>query len=172
MYYSHPRLTDGMKKTGIDLKEILRKDCSENNFGKEIENVPLSAIVHAISSESYEKRQLMDFIDRLRIDVLPIVPNGYTHPVSAYFLSDLGRATALDQSVNRPAYVGRDIGKALDRFFENHPSISKNPNDWGENRSAFESEVLEIYGPSREMAKIRGISVARDRYAALKGCVT
>src|SRR5581483_7157233 len=42
-----------------------------------------------------------------------------------------GRATVLDQSVNRPSYVGRDIGKALNTFFSRHPSVSTNPGDWG-----------------------------------------
>jgi hypothetical protein len=172
MYYAHPILTGGEKITGKFLKEVVHKGCSENNFGEKIKNVALAAIVHAISSKLYEKRQLMDFIDRLRGMVLPIIPSQYDHPVSKYFLSDLGQATALDHSVNRPAYVGRDIGKALDKFFASHPSISKDPNEWSVNHSAYESEILEIYGPTREMAKINGVNVAPARYSLLKSSLS
>ncbi|WP_232431107.1 glycoside hydrolase family 19 protein [Burkholderia ubonensis] len=168
MYYSHPALTGGEKITGESLKKIIRNGCSKSNFKSMIKNVPLASIVHAISSRSYEKRQLMDFIDRLRNIVLPTVPTHYSHTVGEYFVSDLGRATALDQSVNRPSYVGPDIGKALDTFFSRHPSVSKNPSAWGDNHAAYESEILEIYGPTRQMAKVGGVSVAPARYSSLK----
>ncbi|WP_431823257.1 hypothetical protein [Burkholderia sp. F1] len=168
MYYSHPIFTDGEKITGKILKRVIRNGCGEHNFRKKIKNVPLAAIVRAISSEPYERRQLMDFVVRLRDVVLPTTPPKYNQSVGEYFLSDLGRATALDQSVNRPGCVGRDIGKALDAFFERHPSISRNPNEWGESHSSYELEILEIYGPGREMARVGGVNVAPARYSALK----
>ena len=168
MYYSHSILTGGEKITGDSLKKLIRNGCSKSNFKSMIKNVPLAAIVHAISSSSYEKRQLMDFIDRLRNMVLPTAPTHYSYTVGEYFSSDLGRATALDQSVNRPSYVGPDIGKALDTFFSRHPSVSKNPSEWGDNHAAYESEILEIYGPTRQMAKVGGVSVAPARYSSLK----
>ncbi len=169
MYYTHPIFTNGEKIAGAGLKKLIRNGCSKESFKSMIKNVPLAAIVHAISSKSYEKRQLMDFIDRLRDTVLPTVPTNYSHTVGEYFASDLGRATALDQSVNRPSYVGPDIGKALDEFFSRYPSASKNPGEWGDNRSIYESEILEIYGPTRKMAKVGGVSVAPERYSSLKG---
>ncbi|WP_232444604.1 glycoside hydrolase family 19 protein [Burkholderia ubonensis] len=168
MYYSHSILTGGEKITGDSLKKLIRNGCSKSNFKSMIKNVPLAAIVHAISSSSYEKRQLMDFIDRLRNMVLPTVPTRYSYTVGEYFASDLGRATALDQSVNRPSYVGPDIGKALDTFFSRHPSVSKNPSEWGDNHADYEYEILEIYGPTRQMAKVGGVSVAPARYSSLK----
>ncbi|TKC88043.1 hypothetical protein FAZ69_17490 [Trinickia terrae] len=168
MYYAHPKLTGGERITGDSLKKIIRNGCSAENFRSMITSAPLAAIVHAITHKSYERLQLMDFINRLRNEVLPAVPKHYSHPVSAYFLSDLGRATALDQSVNRPAYVGRDIGKALDNFFADHPSLSRNPSEWAENHATYETEILEIYGKNREMAKVNGVSVAPTRYSSLK----
>jgi hypothetical protein len=172
MYYSHATLTGDQKITGDGLKQLIRQGCSESNYKKSIKNIPLSSIVHAISAKSYEKRQLMDFIDRLRNNVLPTIPANYSYPVSSYFKSDLGRATALDQSVNRPANVGRDIGAALDRFFARHPTVSRNPGDWGDNQGTYEHEILEIYGPSRDMAVIQGVSAAPARYSALKAKLT
>jgi hypothetical protein len=74
----------------------------------------------------------------------------------------------LDQSVNQPAYVGRYIGKALNTFFSRHPSVSKDPSGWGDNHAAYEAEILEIYGPTREMARVDGVSVAPARYSSLK----
>ncbi|MGF6853910.1 glycoside hydrolase family 19 protein [Paraburkholderia sp. CI3] len=168
MYYSHPTLTGGEEITGDRLKKLIRNGCSNSNFRAMVKNVPLAAIVHAISSKPYEKRQLMDFVDRLRNVVLRTVPAHYSHTVGEYFTSDLGRATALDQSVNRPSYVGRDIGKALNTFFSRHPSVPKNPGDWGGNHEDYESDILEIYGPTREMARVGGVSVAPARYSSLK----
>ncbi|MGU7840351.1 hypothetical protein ACV22V_12865 [Burkholderia sp. AW33-5] len=168
MYYSHPILTGGEKITGDGLKKLIRNGCSKSSFKSRIKNEPLAAIVHAISSRSYEKRQLMDFVDRLRNIVLPTVPARYSCTVGEYFASDLGRATALDQSVNRPSYVGPDIGKALDTFFSRHPSIPRNPDEWGDSRADYEYEILEIYGPDRRMAKVGGVSVAPARYSSLK----
>lgn len=168
MYYSHQELTGGEKITGANLKKLIRNGCSIDNYRSMVENIPLTAIVHAISSKVYEKRQLLDFVDRLRNVVLPTVPTHYSHAVGEYFTSDLGRATALDQSVNRPAYVGRDIGKALNAFFSRHPSVSKDPSGWGNNHAAYEAEILEIYGPTREMARVDGVSVAPARYSSLK----
>ena len=110
----------------------------------------------------------MDFIDRLRNVVFPIAPPHYDHPVSEYFISDLGRATALDQSVNRPAHVGRDIGKTFDKFFARHPTITKNPNEWGESSSAYEHKILEINGLALEMAKINGAIVVSAKYSSIK----
>lgn len=167
MHYSHPTITEGTKISGIELKKIIRQGCSGENFGKSIESIPLNAILHAISSQPYELQQITDFIDRLRI-VLKIIPSNHTHSIAEYFASDLGRATALDQHVNRPGYVGTDIGSALDIFFSRHPSLSRNPNKWDERRLNFELEILDIYGPSRRMAIVRGVSVAPERYSSIK----
>lgn len=98
--------------------DIIRKGCSAQNFGKKIANIPLASIVHAISDPRFERRQVMDFLVRLRVRILPFKPNGYQYSIASYFQSDLGRATALDHHVNRPHYVERDIGRSLDRFLQ------------------------------------------------------
>ncbi|QOT80474.1 hypothetical protein [Cupriavidus basilensis] len=144
--------------------DIIRKGCSAQNFGKKIANIPLASIVHAISDPRFERRQVMDFLVRLRVRILPFKPNGYQYSIASYFQSDLGRATALDHHVNRPHYVERDIGRSLDRFFANHPNVSRNPAEWGAQRSAHEKKIVEHYGHHREMA----IGVASPRYVALK----
>ncbi|WP_277183583.1 hypothetical protein, partial [Caballeronia sp. BR00000012568055] len=90
MYYTHATLTQNSKITGAALKELIRRDCSAEKFNKVVENIPLASIVNAITSKMFEKRQIMDFIDRLRDVVLPRNPGNYNHPISEYFLSDLG----------------------------------------------------------------------------------
>ncbi|KDP83511.1 chitinase [Cupriavidus sp. SK-3] len=164
MYYTHHSLTEGKPKTGGDLMDIIRKGCSAQNFGKKIDNIPLASIVRAISDPRFERRQVIDFLVRLRDRILPFRPNGYQYNIASYFQSDLGRATALDHHVNRPYYVERDIGRSLDRFFANHPNVSRNPAEWGAQRSAHEMKVVEHYGHHREMAA----GVASPRYVALK----
>ncbi|HKU24977.1 MAG TPA: hypothetical protein VJQ54_05860, partial [Candidatus Sulfotelmatobacter sp.] len=167
MKYSHPTLTGGAKLTGTPLRDLIRRDCSQENFGKPIKNIPLAVIAHAITTKAYEKRQIMDFIDRLRNEVLVITPSNYSFPISSYFKSDLGRATALDQHVNRPGYVGRDVAKSLDRFFAQHPDVPKNPDNWGESRDVYEREIVETYGVIREMAVVNHVPVAPGRYVKL-----
>jgi hypothetical protein len=168
MYYSHPELTKGKPITGQNLKSLIRENCSFENFRKKSKNVPLSSIVNAITNKAFERKQIMDFVTRLRKSILPINPTGYLYPIGAYFKSDLGRASALDHHVNRPAYVSRDIGRALDGFFEGNQDIPKNPENWGVNRGAYELQIVDSYGRNREMAKPGGIPVAPVRYAALK----
>lgn len=78
--------------------------------------------------------------------------------------SKLGRATALDHHINRPAYVKTDLGKALDNFFamDEYNEVSKNPDNWGENHSTYEDIILEDYGNNR-----RGTDM-KNRFTKMK----
>ncbi|CAF1233068.1 unnamed protein product, partial [Didymodactylos carnosus] len=78
--------------------------------------------------------------------------------------STLGKAIVLDHHVNRPAYVKRDFGKALNRFFEQNEHASRNPNDWNDKHFEYEMKILDDYGINREMSG----NVAPDRYKKLK----
>lgn len=130
--------------------------------------MPLAVIAHAITSKSFETKQLMDFLTRLRDRVLPSMPRGYRYTVAQYFQSDLSRAAALDQSVNRPGYVTRDIGRSLDALFSHHQGLSKNPDEWGANRAQYEREVIDHYGNNREMSRdSNGLSSASRRFGNL-----
>jgi hypothetical protein len=165
MFYMHTDLTQGRKITGRPLQSLIRQGCSAANFGKNIKSTPLAVIAHAIISESYETKQLMDFLSRLRKEVLPRMPAGYRYTIAQYFQSDLGRAVALDQSVNRHNYVIRDIGKSLNAMFSRHPGLSKNPDEWGANREQYEREVIDDYGDSREMSlDSNGLNSASRRF--------
>jgi hypothetical protein len=163
MHYTHATLTGDRKKTGRDLREIIRAGCSAVNNRQLAENIPLAAIVHAISDVRFERRQIMDFLERLRNKILPHRPNGYMHSIGSYFQTDLGRATALDHHVNRPGYVERDIGRSLDHFFASHHNVSRNPNEWGAQRVVIEREIIEHYGHHRDMTT----GVASPRFTNL-----
>lgn len=93
--------------------------------------------------------------------------------------SKLGKATALDHHINRPGYVAKDFGKALDNFFDkkdeeveeynkgkeekdHKEKVSRNPVDWGTNHSNYEEEILEDYGKNR-----RGTDM-ENRYNKMK----
>ena len=109
----------------------------------------------------FKEQQLLDF--KKRIDkAVGTTPTGYEHPISDYMTSDKGRALALDQSVNRPAYVADDYGSALDTFYKNNPKVSKNPADWGTNRNTYEEQINAIYGPTR-----RGTDM-KKRYESIR----
>ncbi|WP_143477820.1 hypothetical protein [Pseudogulbenkiania subflava] len=69
--------------------------------------------------------------------------------MSDYFKSELGRAAALDQHVNRPAYVPEDIKKAVHAYTGKHPDVKPDPATWDVNHAKIEAEILEIYGNAR-----------------------
>jgi hypothetical protein len=52
----------------------------------------------------------------------------------------------LDESVNAPNAVGRDLGKALDKFFKDNPTAPKDPTTWTpEQRALYEPQILDDY---------------------------
>ncbi|MCL5226010.1 hypothetical protein M4Z12_07900 [Pseudomonas sp. In614] len=162
MYYQNPQFSGGEKLEGDTLRETLRLGCNEGTFGGVVQCKPMSALSCAVGSPSFVEVQILDFIDRLR-GVLLLVPKTYHFTVGQLFLSELGRATALDERVNRPGNVVRNIRRALDKFFKLNPSVSKDVSTWGDNHAAYESKIVEIYGKDRpEMTE------PEDRYQKIK----
>ena len=162
MYYQDTDFADGQKLEADNLVAKLREGCSVTNFGKVIQCKPVSVLACAMISPSYVKLQISDFIARLR-DVLTKTPTDYSFTVGQLFLAELGRATALDEYVNRPAHVVDSLKKALDKFFLSHPTVSKDVTTWGNNHVAYEREITELYGHGRS-----GMTDAVGRYNKLK----
>ena len=165
MYYQDPGFANGAKLELAELKKQLRRGCSEGTYGKVVQCKPVSAFSCAIGSPSYVELQISDFIVRLR-DVLLLTPNTYNFTVGQLFLSALGRAVALDESVNRPVNVVINLKKALDKFFLQNPSVSKDVSTWGINHEKYEWKIVELYGPGRA-----GMTEPADRYNKLKGAL-
>ncbi|MFJ4375261.1 SH3 domain-containing protein [Pseudomonas japonica] len=152
-------------RTGDELKRILRDgfDKKASEARTQIASAPLAAFANAIKHEEYLALQVVDFIERLR-KANNLYPRGFSEQkISDFLYSDLGKALILDQHVNRPNYVGRDFGKALDLFFDKNPGVSRNPMGWGVDRIQYESKIIEIYGPLRDMTH------PVERYEKLKG---
>lgn len=164
--YAHPTFTNGVRLVGKALFNALRRDCSANTFRKPVDCPPIASMAHAVSSPLYQRLQVKDFLIRFN-KAIDQSPRGYDFSIKDYFHSPLGRATALDQSVNAPSLVSRDVGAALDRFFKKNPNVSRNPEEWGAGRAEYESSILQDYGNSRAMAVANGKSVGPDRYAHL-----
>ncbi|WP_244306233.1 PAAR domain-containing protein [Paraburkholderia lacunae] len=107
-----------------------------------------------------------------RCELAWLIPDRYTHSIGEYFQSDLGRATALDQHVNRPNNVVKDAGRGLKVFFHAHPSVQADPSTWGQSRPAYEGDSTshggKILGGS-DGIRIKGRRAARigDIHAAL-----
>jgi hypothetical protein len=123
-------------------------------------------MAHAVSSPLYQELQVKDFVDRLN-HAIGKKPSGYDYPIKDYLQSPLGRATALDQDVNAPGATANSMKASLDHFFQQNPHAPRNPAEWGANRAAYETSILQDYGPSRYMAQVNGVSVAPQRYAHL-----
>jgi hypothetical protein len=162
MHYQHPEFSGGQKLVAGELKNKLRSECDASTYGKIIQCRPVSVMACAVGSSPYIKLQIYDFIKRLR-KVLLETPNTYDFTIGQLFLSTLGRATALDESVNRPANVVKNLKRALDKFFLQNPSISKDITTWGSNHAMHERKITDIYGPDRP-----GMTDPTDRYNKIK----
>uniref|UniRef100_UPI00261C8BF1 hypothetical protein n=1 Tax=Chryseobacterium sp. TaxID=1871047 RepID=UPI00261C8BF1 len=166
LYYKDPANPTADKMTGNTLSEKIRENCKESLFGKTVDCKPLQPIVNAVIDKSFQEKQVLDFIKRLKEVVLPLVPAGYSHKLSDYLQSKLGKATVLDHHINRPALVKDDFGAALGRFFakkdadtakenknrkegEKLEKLSRNPGEWGDNHPKYEQEILDDYGNQR-----------------------
>jgi len=145
MYYQDAEFLDGQKLEGQSLKEKLRVGCSQSTLGNVIQCKPVSVLSCAIGSQSYVEVQILDFITRLR-NVLLEVPTSYNFKIGELFKSEFGRATVLDESVNRPSHVPDSVKRALDKFFLAHAAVSKDVATWGSSHSAYEREILVYYG--------------------------
>lgn len=165
MYYKDPYDLKATKITGSALKKKVRDGFKKSQSGKKIKCKPLEPIVKAASDKDFQAKQIADFIKRLN-KVLKIKPVGYTYQLKDYLKSKLGKATALDHHINRPAYVDTDFGKALNNFFskkdkeveafnkgkkkeDQKEKVSRNPSEWGAEHSTYEKTILDDYGKNR-----------------------
>ena len=170
IYYKHQSLTKGDNYTGAELKRLLREGFNETAFSRKqkIGSIPLSSILKAITHEKFQEQQVLDFAKRLKNEVMEIKPFGSGFKLKDYLKSPLGKATVLDHHINRPGYVSRDFGAALQRFFDRNPSAAQEPINWGDNHEKYENSILNDYGNTRRMAIVNGQSVAPIRYQHLK----
>jgi hypothetical protein len=164
--YADSTFTNGVRITGDELYTALRRDCSIDTFGKPVKCPPVASMAHAVSSPLYQELQVKDFVDRLN-HAIGKRPSGYDYQIKDYLQSPLGRATVLDQDVNAPGATANSMKSSLDHFFQHNPHVPRNPAEWGANRAAYETSILQDYGPSRYMAQVNGVSVAPQRYSHL-----
>ena len=165
MYYKDPEFANGEKLERAELKSKLRVGCGESTFGNVIQCKPVSALACAVGSPSFVELQISDFIKRLK-ELQSKKPNSYDFTVGQLFLSTLGQATVLDEHVNRPGNVAENLKNALDRFFLENPTVSKNVSTWGSSHANYERKITDIYGPGRT-----GMTTPNVRYTKLKAAV-
>lgn len=156
--------------TGEDLKSVIRNGFNKDNVGKSVDCPPLYPIISLLKDPDFIEKQIIDFIGRLH-SCLAKIPLDYNHPISDYVCSLLGKAVVLDHDVNRPGHVKLYFSEALNRLFTSDPAIPKNPAEWGDKHSDYESALVTIYGPLRG-EKLRNVkhpmTDAIKRYNHLK----
>jgi len=138
-----------LNETGTTLKDTIREGFETTNFKTKVKCIPIEPLINASKDIYFQSKQIEDFIDRLKNKVLVTIPEGYEYKLSEYLKSKLGKATALDHHINRPAHLSSYFGASLNRFFESNPAVSKNPNDWGDSHSQYEKIIVEDYGITR-----------------------
>ncbi|MNF05318.1 hypothetical protein D3C80_2050170 [compost metagenome] len=62
--------------------------------------------------------------------------------------------------------MGANLKSALNKFFLQNPTISKDLATWGSNHALYERKITDIYGPNRV-----GMTDPSDRYEKLKAAV-
>lgn len=152
--------------TGSELKTKIREGFDKSNLKDKVPCEPIEPIINLMNDVDFQTKQIKDFVKRLK-NAINKTPSGYSNKISAYVSSNLGKATVLDNDVNRPGQVKDCFGAALDSFYAKNPKVSKNPADWAENRATYETEILEIYGPLRGEGDYT-MTNATDRYNDLK----
>ncbi|MDE1714406.1 hypothetical protein PWG14_17995 (plasmid) [Chromobacterium amazonense] len=156
------------KLTAKELKSALRdpKNYNAITYKKtdKYESKPLAAILKAIKHDDFMDFQVDDFIQQLR-EVLAkkVTLDNKKYPISSIVKSELGRATVLDQYVNRPALVASDLKKSILAFLLKHRDVKSDPATWGENHAKYEAEFIEHYGNHRQ-----GTDMVK-RFKKLKG---
>ncbi|MFC5698812.1 hypothetical protein ACFPU0_25135 [Pseudomonas sp. GCM10022186] len=143
------------------LKKEIRKDFTSTSAPGKKESAILAPVLNTIRCSEYIELQVMDFIKRLRL-ATSITPSGHAYQIKQYVRSNLGLALVLDHHINRPGFVARDFGAALQRFFNANPNTPTNPQNWGVNHQSYEDRILEDYGATRQMTDATG------RYQALR----
>jgi len=162
------------KVTGSELKALITKGFVASKKSKSVVCIPVEPLINACKNGEFQAKQLEDFI--IRLDTfLNKKPIGYDEKIIDFVKSNLGRATVLDHSVNRPGHVVEYFAQALKLFFKKYPSIPKKPELWEKNHNSYEQKFLDIYGPLRETKTtssagkpLNGMTNGKERYEALK----
>jgi len=150
IYYSDSALTLGKKITSSELKNLVRLGCSQSSYRQAVHNKPLAALLKIISLPQYLDLQILDFVQRLH-DAESQVVTIDNKQIKKFIKSNFGRAVILDHSVNRPGYVKPDFKKALENFNTHNPTVSLDPQSWGENHNDYEGKLLDEYKLTRRM---------------------
>ncbi len=152
--------------TGSALKTKIRDGFAKSNYGDAVECRPMEPIINLMNDIDFQTKQITDFIARMN-SALAKTPTGYSNSISTYVKSNLGKATVLDQDVNRPGHVKDCFGDALDSFFKSNPKVDKDPSKWGADFGKNEKAILEIYGPLRSSGNYT-MTDGQGRYDKLK----
>ncbi|WP_414932553.1 hypothetical protein [Vibrio europaeus] len=151
VFFQHSAFHSGEKLVGRQLMRAMRAMCGPDVLGKEVKCLPIQNFACAINNHKFIEKQLHDFIARLRYVESLNIPK-YNITIGKMLLSNFGMALALDQHINRPAFVINDLTNAVDKYLTLNSEVSKNFEAWTiQEHNQHESEILEIYGKDRRM---------------------
>ncbi|MBF9000438.1 hypothetical protein [Vibrio nitrifigilis] len=152
LFFQHQDIADGRLLSGNELKTIIRSSCIGKNVGDVIDCIPIKNLGYSIQQDAYVKLQILDFVKRLRFVLnSQITIKNNSHTIGSIFTDNLSRAVILDQSVNRPGYVKRDLELAINTYIKNSniSSIIDSLDD--DNRGDVIEGILRIYKSNRRM---------------------
>jgi hypothetical protein len=162
LYYKTPDIYGSHPMTGEKLKEYLNKKSDPEAAKK-----ALTSLKKAGEDPNFQRQQVMDYNQRV-LDAITVNPKKYNHPIKSYITSERGTALVLDQSVNAPGNLPKNMGQALDKFYKKYPNADKNPANWGNMRQQYEDEILSSYKQNRRMTA----SAARCKHIMKEGSLS
>lgn len=146
LYYKDPTNSKMEPITGAKLKEYL---CQKN---PEVVKRAMTPLRMAGNHPDFQKQQVMDYNSRLLETLQNKTPKRYKFKIARYISSERGAALILDQSVNAPGKVSRDLGKALDELYKHNPDASMDPSEWPDStRLQYENQIIDYYKSHRFM---------------------
>lgn len=151
IYYSDSLLTQGNKITSTELKKLLRQGCIENTYNQKVHNKPLAALVKVLTLPEYLDIQVLDFIERLHSAENKVVLSAGNKKIKDFIKSNFGRAVVWIIRLIARGYVAPDFSKAIENFHKNNPTVSLDPQTWGNESASYESKLLEEYKLTRRM---------------------
>lgn len=138
LYFTDPKNPAAQPMTGAKLDQFI-----QNHADRRLDTLgPFRSLGR---TPEFQRKQVLDFNDRL-IGALDKVPSGYNCSIGDYVTSEYASALVVDQDVNRPGYVKKDFGAALDKFYIANPKAAKDPTLWTRDEAQqYQPKIVEFY---------------------------
>lgn len=153
--------------------DLMTKVRAKNNSvdGKNTKNSVIDCFIRLCRNDNFQDKQIYDYVVRLRSDKVlqsPLVDSKgalFPYLLGEYLRSNVGRAIALDENVNKPTHTPYFLGAALEQLFVNRPALKgTNPATWAAADEQALIKLYAVYRMSKNFSKKANFSPLGMRY--------